>query len=266
MDLSVIVEAEEISPAPRTTEELTRIPEALQLLLAPYRTLLPDPRAYGEDRHGLLRYFEEVVGPYAQLIDKGFPTRAIVKHQMRPESVEFLTPHVGELLRFLVSSGWLHISRFSSLFRQGLAYVIALEIVSNYGPPMLFPTEAIRTLTLMQKFDGILGSPTYEVGPALQSIITSWLKLMIGCARQRRISYTDPIDIPLVRDLAHVPCVPSWTVEEIATLQEEERNDPWVAEKYWLSERVQACNRAGKELSDVLADVAGAEWYPSVRS
>ncbi|KAJ7713533.1 hypothetical protein B0H16DRAFT_1899467 [Mycena metata] len=249
MDLSVIVEAEEISPAPRTTEELTRIPEALQLLLTPYRTLLPDPRAYGEDRHGLLRYFEEVVGPYTQLIDKGFPTRAIVKHQMRAESVEFLTPHVGELLRFL-----------------GLAYVIALEIVSNYGPPMLFPTEAIRTLTLMQKFDSILGSPTYEVGPALQSIIMSWLKLMIGCARQRRISYTDPIDIPLVRDLAHVPCVPSWTVEEIATLQEEERNDPWVAEKYWLSERVQACNRAGKELSDVLADVAGAEWYPSVRS
>lgn len=144
--------------------------------------------------------------------------------------------------------------------------MIALEIVSNYGPPMLFPTEAIRTLSLMQKFDGILGSPMYEVGPALQSIIMSWLKLMIGCARQRRLSYTDPIDIPPVRDLAHVPCVPSWTVEEIATLQEEEHNDPWVAEKYWLRERVEACNRAGKELSDVLADVAGAEWYPSMPS
>ncbi|KAJ7765572.1 hypothetical protein B0H16DRAFT_1687240 [Mycena metata] len=84
--------------------------------------------------------------------------------------------------------------------------------------------------------------------------------------RQRRLSYTDPIDIPPVHDLAHVPCVPSWTVEEIATLQEEEHNDPWVAEKYWLRERVEACNRAGKELSDVLADVAGAEWYPSMPS
>ncbi|KAJ7775212.1 hypothetical protein B0H16DRAFT_1713637 [Mycena metata] len=173
MDLSVIVECGEDGPSPRTTEELTRIPEALQLLLGPYRSLLPDPRLYGEDRHGLLRYFEEVVGPYTKLIDKGFPTRAMVKHQMRLESVEFLTPHVGELLRFL-----------------GLAYVIALEIVSNYGPPMLFPTEAIRTPSLMQKFDSILGSPTYKVGPALQSIIMSWLKLMIGCARQRRLSYT----------------------------------------------------------------------------
>ncbi|KAJ7752167.1 hypothetical protein B0H16DRAFT_1460134 [Mycena metata] len=242
MDLPVIDERGEDGASPHTTEELTRIPEALQLLLGPYRSLLPDPREYGEDCHGLLRYFEEVVGPYAQLIDKAFPTRVIVKHQMRPESVEFLSPHVGELLRFL-----------------GLAYVIALEIVSNYGPPILFPTEAIRTLSLMQKFDGILGSPTYEVGPALQSIIMSWLKLMIGCVRQRRLSYTDPIDIPPVRDLAHVPCVPSWTVEEIATLQAEEHNDPWVAEKYWLRERVEACNRAGKELSDVLADVAGAE-------
>ncbi|KAJ7702003.1 hypothetical protein B0H16DRAFT_1748369 [Mycena metata] len=127
MDLSVIVECGEDGPSPRTTEELTHIPEALQLLLGLYCSLLPDPRLYGEDRHGPLRYFEEVVGPYAKLIDKGFPTRAMVKHQMRPESVEFLTPHVGELLRFL-----------------GLAYVIALEIVSNYGPPMLFPTEAIR--------------------------------------------------------------------------------------------------------------------------
>lgn len=104
MDLSVIVECGEDGPSPRTTEELTCIPEALQLLLGPYRSLLPDPRLYGEDRHGLLRYFEEVVGPYAKLIDKGFPTRAMVKHQMRPESVEFLTPHVGELLRFLVGS------------------------------------------------------------------------------------------------------------------------------------------------------------------
>jgi hypothetical protein len=102
MDLSAIIEGDENSVEPRTTEELTRIPEALQLLLAPYRSRLPDSRLYGEDPHGVLRYFEEVVGPYAQLIDKAFPTRALAKHQLRAESIEFLTPHVGELLRFLV--------------------------------------------------------------------------------------------------------------------------------------------------------------------
>ncbi|KAJ7032692.1 hypothetical protein C8F04DRAFT_1184659 [Mycena alexandri] len=246
MDLSAIIEGDENSVEPRTTEELTRIPEALQLLLAPYRSRLPDSRLYGEDPHGVLRYFEEVVGPYAQLIDKAFPTRALAKHQLRAESIEFLTPHVGELLRFL-----------------GIAYVIALEVVSNYGPPMLFPCESIRTLCLMQKFHEILDNPAYELGPGLETIMLGWVKLMVGSARQRRLSHTDPIDIRPPRDLAHVPCVPSWTVEEIAVLQEEEGKDAWVAEKYWLRERVEACNRAGKELSDVLSDVAGAEWYPA---
>ncbi|KAJ7029779.1 hypothetical protein C8F04DRAFT_1187455 [Mycena alexandri] len=246
MDLSAIIEGDENSVEPRTTEELTRIPEALQLLLAPYRSRLPDSRLYGEDPHGVLRYFEEVVGPYAQLIDKAFPTRALAKHQLRAESIEFLTPHVGELLRFL-----------------GIAYVIALEVVSNYGPPMLFPCESIRTLCLMQKFHEILDNPAYELGPGLETIMLGWVKLMVGSARQRRLSHTDPIDIRPPRDLAHVPCVPSWTVEEIAVLQEEEAKDAWVAEKYWLRERVEACNRAGKELSDVLSDVAGAEWYPA---
>ncbi|KAJ7022697.1 hypothetical protein C8F04DRAFT_1194214 [Mycena alexandri] len=248
MDLSAIIEGDENSVEPRTTEELTRIPEALQLLLAPYRSRLPDSRLYGEDPHGVLRYFEEVVGPYAQLIDKAFPTRALAKHQLRAESIEFLTPHVGELLRFL-----------------GIAYVIALEVVSNYGPPMLFPCESIRTLCLMQKFHEILDNPAYELGPGLETIMLGWVKLMVGSARQRRLSHTDPIDIRPPRDLAHVPCVPSWTVEEIAVLQEEEAKDAWVAEKYWLRERVEACNRAGKELSDVLSDVAGAEWYPAGR-
>ncbi|KAJ7019815.1 hypothetical protein C8F04DRAFT_1275805 [Mycena alexandri] len=237
MDLSAIIEGDENSVEPRTTEELTRIPEALQLLLAPYRSRLPDSRLYGEDPHGVLRYFEEVVGPYAQLIDKAFPTRALAKHQLRAESIEFLTPHVGELLRFL-----------------GIAYVIALEVVSNYGPPMLFPCESIRTLCLMQKFHEILDNPAYELGPGLETIMLGWVKLMVGSARQRRLSHTDPIDIRPPRDLAHVPCVPSWTVEEIAVLQEEEGKDAWVAEKYWLRERVEACNRAGKELSDVLSD------------
>ncbi|KAJ7032240.1 hypothetical protein C8F04DRAFT_1262203 [Mycena alexandri] len=42
--------------------------------------------------------------------------------------------------------------------------------------------------------------------------------------------------------------------------------NPWVAEEYWLRERVETCNRAGKELSNVLSSVAGAEWYPLNRA
>lgn len=102
MDLSTVTRADKHSVPPRSTEGLTRIPEALQLMLEPYRAMLPDPRLYGESENGVLLYFQEVAGPYAQLIDKGFPTGALHKTQLRPESIEYLTPHVGELLRFLV--------------------------------------------------------------------------------------------------------------------------------------------------------------------
>lgn len=110
MDLSTIVEVNEQASGPRTVEELSRIPEALQLILAPFQQSLPDTRLYGEDKHGLLRYFEEVVGPYAQLIDKGFPTSALELHQIRADSIQFLKPHVGELLRFLVRAVALAVS------------------------------------------------------------------------------------------------------------------------------------------------------------
>lgn len=131
---------------------------------------------------------------------------------------------------------------------------------------MKFPSEAIRTLLLMQKFHCLLEEPSYALGPGLETIMHGWVKLMIGSARQRRVSYSDAIDIPPVRDLAHVPCVPSWTVEEIAVFQKQEATNPWVAEEYWLRERVETCNRAGKELSNVLSSVAGAEWYPMNRA
>ncbi|KAJ7041598.1 hypothetical protein C8F04DRAFT_1177053 [Mycena alexandri] len=233
MDLSTVTRADKHSVPPRSTEGLTRIPEALQLMLEPYRAMLPDPRLYGESENGVLLYFQEVAGPYAQLIDKGFPTGALHKTQLRPESIEYLTPHVGELLRFL-----------------GLVYVVALEVVSNYGGPMKFPSEAIRTLSLMQKFHCLLEEPSYALGPGLETIMHGW----------------DAIGIPPVRDLAHVPCVPSWTVEEITVFQKQEATNPWVAEEYWLRERVETCNRAGKELSNVLSSVAGAEWYPMNRA
>ncbi|KAJ7017471.1 hypothetical protein C8F04DRAFT_1200483 [Mycena alexandri] len=225
MDLSTVTRADKHSVPPRSTEGLTRIPEALQLMLEPYRAMLPDPRF-------------EVAGPYAQLIDKGFPTGALHKSQLRPESIEYLTPHVGELLRFL-----------------GLAYVVALEVVSNYGGPMKFPSEAIRTLSLMQKFHCLLEEPSYALGPGLETIMHGWVKLMIGSARQRRVSYSDAIDIPPVRDLAHVPCVPSWTVEEIAVFQKQEATNPWVAEEYWLHVRPvgQSCTPSSRPL-------LGREW------
>ncbi|KAJ7015987.1 hypothetical protein C8F04DRAFT_1203975 [Mycena alexandri] len=259
MDLSTVTRADKHSVPPRSTEGLTRIPEALQLMLEPYRAMLPDPRLYGESENGVLLYFQEVAGPYAQLIDKGFPTGALHKTQLRPESIEYLTPHVGELLRFL-----------------GLAYVVALEVVSNYGGPMKFPSEAIRTLSLMQKFHCLLEEPSYALGPGLETIMHGWVKLMIGSARQRRVSYSDAIDIPPVRDLAHVPCVPSWTVEEIAVFQKQEATNPWVAEEYWLRERVETCNRAGKELSNtsdllgklhsILPPATGPRMEPGLRT
>jgi hypothetical protein len=51
-------------------------------------------------------------------------------------------------------------------------------------------------------------------------------------------------------------------VDQILLLEAQEIVDPWVAERYWLRERVQDADRAGKDLSTLLTDVAGAEWFP----
>jgi hypothetical protein len=102
MDLPDITEVNDLSVPPRTVEALSRVPESLELMLLPYRLSLPDLREYGEDTHGLLRFFEEIAGPYAQLINKAFPTGALQRHELRAETIAVVTPHVGELLRHLV--------------------------------------------------------------------------------------------------------------------------------------------------------------------
>jgi hypothetical protein len=57
---------------------------------------------YGGEPDGLLRYFVEVVGPYARLINKGFPSRAACSADVPDSTKVFMLLHVANLLRFLV--------------------------------------------------------------------------------------------------------------------------------------------------------------------
>jgi hypothetical protein len=57
---------------------------------------------YGGEPDGLLRYFVEVVGPYARLINKGFPSRAACSADVPDSTKVFMLTHVANLLRFLV--------------------------------------------------------------------------------------------------------------------------------------------------------------------
>jgi hypothetical protein len=57
---------------------------------------------YGGEPDGLLRYFVEVVGPYARLINKGFPSRAACSADVPDSTKVFMLPHIANLLRFLV--------------------------------------------------------------------------------------------------------------------------------------------------------------------
>ncbi|KAJ7175541.1 hypothetical protein C8R46DRAFT_1030586 [Mycena filopes] len=235
MNLPSIIEQDPAMLPPRTVLQLASVPETLKILLPHYLLSLPVSHPFSEDMHGMLHYFEQVVGPYAQLLNKVFPSRARELSKLLPDVAEYLLPHVGNLLRYL--------------------FVRRLD---------LFPPEAITTLCLMQKFHSLLGQPSYDIDPGLELMLHGWVTLMLGSARQNRLSYKNPIDIRTVPGLSHVLCIPSWTLEEITLMLAEEVMDPWLAEKYWVHEHIEACNRAGKDLSNVLADVADVEWYPNL--
>ncbi|KAJ7825536.1 hypothetical protein B0H13DRAFT_1918599 [Mycena leptocephala] len=200
---------------PRTVSQLCEVPTALRLLLPPFLLRLPDLNFYGGEPDGLLRYFVEVVGPYARLINKGFPSRAACSADV-PDST------------------------------KGLAHVIATQIATLTGQGVPILPETIRTLVLMRKFHIFLGQPSYDLGN-----------------RNQDTKRGSP-DIPYSRGLEHVPCVPSWSAEEILLLRAQETVDPWVGEKYWVRECVQDASRLGKDLARMLAQVEGVDWYPDL--
>ncbi|KAJ6447941.1 hypothetical protein C8R47DRAFT_1085133 [Mycena vitilis] len=233
---------------PRTVHELAQIPASLQILLPPYLLRVPLISAFTHPSYGVRAYFFDVVGPYARVINKGFPSRSSQPVDISPETRDFMLPHVGNLLKYL-----------------SIGYVIALESALNAATPLFVPPEAIRTLSLMQKFHMLLGQPSYGTGSGYEGVLLDMVNRMLKCARDSRSKTSDPIDIPYSSVMGHIPCVPSWTPEFIRVLEAQEIADPWIAERYWLRERVQDCDRVGKDLADLLADVAGGEWYPEVQ-
>ncbi|KAJ7895847.1 hypothetical protein B0H13DRAFT_1885369 [Mycena leptocephala] len=135
---------------------------------------------------------------------------------------------------------------------KGLAHVIATQIATLTGQGVPIPLETIRTL------------PSYDLGNRNQDTLFRLLGDMLDSARSLRKDSEDPLDIPYSRDLEHVPCVPSWSAEEILLLCAQETVDPWVGEKYWVRECVQDASRLGKDLARMLAQVEGVDWYPDL--
>jgi hypothetical protein len=89
---------------PRTVKELSSIPLSLRLLLPPYLSRKADNDLYTDHARGVYDFFVEVVGPYGRLLNKAFPSCASSASDVSSEAKEFLTPHVGNFLSYLVRS------------------------------------------------------------------------------------------------------------------------------------------------------------------
>jgi len=128
--------------------------------------------------------------------------------------------------------------------------------------PATVPSQCITALGYMRKFHHLLGRPSYGFGKEAEDTYFHLVEDLMKAARSARSSNLDPIDIPYTAGLEHVPCVPSWTVEQIRLLAAQELVDPWVAEKYWVRERIQDCDRVGKDLSRMQSSERSGDWYP----
>ncbi|KAJ6457212.1 hypothetical protein C8R45DRAFT_943184 [Mycena sanguinolenta] len=232
-------------PPPRSTEELSSIPEALKLVLPAFFAWMPDLDDFHKRCDPVLDYFVLVAGPYAHLLNKAFPSMVLFPSDLPSESREYLLPHVFNFLRFL-----------------NLAFVLALERVLLDRTNTRIPPQAICTLTLMQKFHCLLGEPSYDNITGYEPEMLDRIVRMLSIARLARSTSADPIDIPYEPMLGYLPCVPSWTSSRITSLRIEEVGDPWAPERYWLWERKYVASRATKDLGDAIAGLVGPQWYP----
>ncbi|KAJ7813080.1 hypothetical protein B0H13DRAFT_1925768 [Mycena leptocephala] len=204
-----------------------------------------DNNLYIDHARGVYDFFVEVVGPYGRLLNKAFPSCANTSADVSLEAKEFLIPHVGNFLSYLCQA-----------YTIGTIYS-ALEHV-----PLVIPAEAIRTLSLMQKFHCLLGNPAYGPNSLQDDERLILVDRVLKVAHEDCFSSSDPIDLPYSPFMSHVPCVPSWTADQVLLLKAQEIVDPWVAERYWLRERVQDADRVGKDLSTLLTEVTRGEWFP----
>ncbi|KAJ7669493.1 hypothetical protein DFH06DRAFT_1125846 [Mycena polygramma] len=231
---------------PRSVAQLARVPQAVRLMLGVYLLNVPDIRSFSSHPDPVLAYFSAVVGPYSLLIDKAIPGRARESKDVPADTKAFLLPHVNNFVKFLV-----------------LAYLVAQRVSIERGSPLSFPPESCATLGLARKFHTLLDQPSYEFPDGVEPDILLLLNFMSEFADRAAGSGSRPRDIPEVRGLEHIPCVPSWTTEDIRILQSQEPYTPWVGESYWLADRTQALLRVGRDLGQALNNPAHAAWYPA---
>ena len=83
--------------------------------------------------------------------------------------------------------------------------MLALERALLDRAKTRIPSQAIRTLTLMQKFHRLLGEPSYDQGSGYEPAMLERVDRMLGIARRARSDPGDPIDIPYEPILGYLP-------------------------------------------------------------
>ncbi|KAJ7206432.1 hypothetical protein C8J57DRAFT_1541356 [Mycena rebaudengoi] len=228
---------------PRSVLELAVVPQAIHLILLSFLSPLPLSSNYSDREDGVLSYVEKVVAPFSQLINKAIPGSAASALDIQSPVKVLLREYVAMYLRY-----------------ASLTHIVALEIVQNFGTPYYIPAEAIFSLYLMQKFHRFLEYPSYGYGSDFEEDLLRRIDIMLRLARSSRKSINDPINVAPILGIAAVPTILSWTVATIQILMAQEEVDPWIGEKYLLTERVQEADRVAKDLASAITDDIGAEW------
>ncbi|KAJ7258123.1 hypothetical protein C8J57DRAFT_1234295 [Mycena rebaudengoi] len=228
---------------PCSVLKLAVVPQAIRLILLSFLGPLPLSSNYSDREDGVFSYIEKVVAPFGQLINKAIPGSAASTLNIQSPVKVLLWEYVAMYLRYV-----------------SLTHIVALEIVQNYGTPYYIPAEAIFSLYLMQKFHRFLEHPSYGYGSDFEEDLLRRVDIMLRLARSSRKSINDPINVAPILGIAAVLTIPSWTVATIQILMVQEEVNPWIGEKYLLTECVQEADRVAKDLASAITDDIGAEW------
>ncbi|KAJ7281705.1 hypothetical protein C8J57DRAFT_1219540 [Mycena rebaudengoi] len=170
-------------------------------------------------RAGVVAYIEGIVSPFGSILNKAIPSAASTPNDIQ-QSVKM---HLQEFVGAYLSSVW-------------LIHVIALEVADTFDTDYHIPPEAVVSLYLMQKFHMFLERPSYGQNLAFEKDMLDRVDIMLRHAHDSRTRNTDPIDVAMNIVIASIPAIPSWTTNTIQVLLAQECVDPWIGEKYYLSE------------------------------
>ncbi|KAJ7446851.1 hypothetical protein B0H11DRAFT_1929884 [Mycena galericulata] len=185
---------------------------------------------YSNSADGVLSYVFDIRG-YAEAILRALPRTAQTMDQMPLGRVDSLR-------------GWV----IEYIIQASLIFDIMMAWARLSATTPWVDSRALKVLRLAEDFDFRFGRPSTGFSPHLRGHYTSRIRSCIEIAVKGQRP-NDMDDVPLQPQVACLPYVPSWNLEQIRSLQLQERSDPYAGKNARMFEEIEFADNLSYQIS-----------------